>query len=164
MKKLIFTLLLSISTTSLAGDSAKNEKLNELLSILNMDSMIETMYSQMETMMQNMSEDMGVSAAEKPIIDKYFSEMTLIMKEEMNWEKMKPEVITIYERHFTTKEIEDMLTFYRTDTGKSLITKLPVVMQESMQMSQQFAQNILPQIQEINLELQKELEESRRNE
>ena len=113
--------------------------------------------------MHNMSIDMGITEDEKPIFDKYFSKLTLVMREKMSWEEMEPEVINIYERHFTNKEISDMLAFYKTESGKSLITKMPVVMQESMQMSQQFAQNILPEIQEIALELEKELKEIRIN-
>ena len=161
MRLFIFILLLSISSISLASDSTKNEKIHELLNLLDMDSMVESMYSQMEVMMQNMSKEMGVIEDEKPILDKYYSKMTSIMKEEMSWEKIEPAVIDIYERNFSDKEIEDMLAFYRTESGKSLITKMPLVMQESIQVSQQFAQTALPKIQAISLELAKDLEEKR---
>ena len=117
MRLFIFILLLSISSISLASDSTKNEKIHELLNLLDMDSMVESMYSQMEVMMQNMSKEMGVIEDEKPILDKYYSKMTSIMKEEMSWEKIEPAVIDIYERNFSDKEIDDMLAFYRTESG-----------------------------------------------
>lgn len=41
-------------------------------------------------------------------------------------------VVPVYARHFTVEEMESMIAFYRTPTGQKLISKLPVITEESM--------------------------------
>ena len=41
-------------------------------------------------------------------------------------------VIPIYEKHFSDAEIDAMLEFYGSPTGRSIVKKLPLVTQESM--------------------------------
>ena len=55
IKSLLISILLATSFYSYADSESKQVKLNELVNVMDMDSMIEQMYSQMEAMMQNMS-------------------------------------------------------------------------------------------------------------
>lgn len=160
--KVFFAVFLIIfSSYSLADESTKDKKLNELVNLMDMDSMVESMYSQMEVMTQNMFTQMGVQPSEQAIFDEYYNQIMLILKEDMSWSKMEPLVVDIYRRNFTEKEIDDMLAFYKTDTGKSLLKKMPVVMQESMQMSQSLMQQSIPKIQVIAKQLGEALAKSR---
>ncbi len=161
IKALFFSVLLASSFSAYADDGTKEAKLSELLNVMGMDSMVEQMYSQMEVMMQNMSTQMGVQPSEQAIFDEYYNQMILVMREDMSWAKMEPLIVDIYDRNFTEKEINDMLVFYKTETGKSLLLKMPAVMQESMQISQTLMQTSIPKIQEIAKKLGKDLEKSR---
>lgn len=147
-----------------ADESSKQAKLSELVNVMDMDAMVESMYSQMEVLMQNMSTQMGVQASEQATFDKYYSQMITLLQDELSWEKMEPSVVDIYNRNFSEKEIDDMLAFYKTETGQSLLTKMPVVMQESMQMSQALMQSAIPKIQAIAQELSADLEKARATE
>lgn len=162
IQTLLALVFLSVSITGNAQTDAKQAKLNELVKVMNMDSMVETMYVQMEAMMRNMSTQLGVQPSEQAMFDKYYKRMSEVMKEDMSWEKMKPGIVDIYTRNFSEEEIDDMLTFYKSETGKSLLQKMPSVMQESMQMSQSLMQTTVPKMQQIAQELRKELEESRK--
>jgi hypothetical protein len=55
--------------------------------------------------------------------------------------------IQIYSRHFTTEEIDQLASFYHSPIGKKALAKMPVIMQESMQMTMQQLQRRMPQIQ-----------------
>ena len=55
-------------------------------------------------------------------------------------------IIPIYANHFTHEEIKQMLAFYRTDAGKKLISKMPVVMSESMAVGQNWGRSMGPEI------------------
>jgi hypothetical protein len=55
-------------------------------------------------------------------------------------------VIPIYEKHFTDQEIDAMLQFYQTELGRSIISKLPTVMQESMVAGQLWGQQLATRI------------------
>ncbi len=71
------------------------------------------------------------------------------------------EILTINPKELTEQEIDDMLAFYSTETGKSLLQKMPAVMQESMQMSQILVQAALPKIEALAKGFKQELAESR---
>lgn len=160
MKSVIFALLL-ISTSIHAAENTKHEKLMELMNVMDMDSMVDTMYSQMDVMMQSMSAEMGVKPSEQVIFDEYYRKMTLVLREEISWAKMLPTTIDIYDRNFSEAEISDMLAFYKTTTGKTILAKMPLVMQESMEMGQSLARNAIPRVQEIAKQLAEDLERSR---
>lgn len=162
MKKLLGIFLITLTTLSVhASEESKSKLLSELVNVMDMDSMVESMYSQMEVMMQNMSSQMGVKPSEQPIFDEYYSKMTTVMREEMSWKKMEPMIVEIYSNNFTEKEITEMLAFYKTETGQGLLKKMPTIMQQSMQLSQSLAQNAIPKIQAIANELKADLEEAR---
>ncbi|MDO3385810.1 DUF2059 domain-containing protein [Gilvimarinus sp. SDUM040013] len=159
--RIIILALLLMSSGLHASEESKREKLMELVNVMDMDSMVDAMYSQMESMMQNMSTEMGITPSEKPIFDEYYRKMTAVLKEEVSWQKMRPIAVDIYDRNFNEAEITDMLNFYKTPTGQSILQKMPIVMQDSMQMSQGLVQNALPKIQAIAAELSADLEAER---
>jgi len=49
-------------------------------------------------------------------------------------------IVPIYDRHFTLKELQALVAFYKTPEGTSVITKMPVVMQESMMAGQKWGE------------------------
>lgn len=163
IKTLLMLPLIVLSFSAYADSETKRAKLNELVNVMDMDSMVDQMYSQMELMMQNMSTQMGVQPSEQAIFDEYYNKMSFVIKEDMSWAKMEPLMVDIYSRNFSEKEIDDMLAFYKTETGQSLLLKMPAVMQESMQMSQTLMQASIPRIQQIAKELSDDLAESRSN-
>ena len=160
-KNLAAILLITFSTFASANDTAKQQKMAELADLMNMSSMVDTIYTQMEGMMLNLSQQMDIQPSEKPIFDAYYKEMTAIMKQDMSWEKMEPMILDIYSRNFTEKEIDDLVAFYKTPTGQSVIRKLPMVTQESMQVSEVLVQSALPKIQALAQKLGQDLEAAR---
>lgn len=161
MKKGILILFILLSTHGYAHSETKQEKIAELVQVMDMDKMVDAMYAQMLPMMKNMSKEMGVTDAETEIFDKYFAEMTTVLREEMSWAKMEPAVIEIYNKNFSEKEISDTLAFYKTESGQSILKKMPVVSQESMMMGQSLARAAFPKIQAVSKELGQALRESR---
>jgi hypothetical protein len=51
-------------------------------------------------------------------------------------------VVPIYQRHFTEREIQEMIRFYKTPTGQKFTRELPLVTQESVAAGQQWGQQI----------------------
>lgn len=70
-------------------------------------------------------------------------------------------MIDIYLNNFTEEEIQDLLSFYRSNTGRSLIKKTPMVMGESVKLSQEMMVEMMPKIQELAAEFAQELREHR---
>jgi len=162
MKYYFAIFLLVISFAAQSTEETKKAKLLELVNVTDMDSMMDAMYAQMELNMQNMSTQMGVQPSEQAIFDEYYSKMIIVMREAMSWKKMEPLVIDLYSKNFTEKEITDMLNFYKTESGQSVLKKMPVLMGESMEMGQNMMQDAIPKIQAVAQELAADLEESRK--
>ena len=68
----------------------------------------------------------------------------------MSWDKMEPMYIDLYRQTFTQKEVNDILAFYRTPSGQSMIEKMPVLMTRVMQTAQSMVATLMPQLQKIN--------------
>lgn len=160
MKKLIFAIL--ISTTFCFNSFAQDkEPIDELFEVMQADKMIDTMYQQMGLMLNNMRQQMNVSADEMEIFEKYNQRMLDVMRKELSWEKMSPDMKQIYKQNFTTAEIQGLVDFYKSPVGQSFTEKMPVITQESMQIGQQMVMGLMPKIQAVSGELQAELSEYR---
>ncbi|WMN61540.1 DUF2059 domain-containing protein (plasmid) [Pseudoalteromonas xiamenensis] len=76
-------------------------------------------------------------------------------------DKMRADIIDVYLKHYTEKEISDMLAFYESESGRSMLTKMPQVMSDTMQVSMKMVQSFLPKIQELSQEFNEKLEVKR---
>ena len=162
MKNLIaIFLLFLIPSVSYSEDMSKRGNVEELLVLMNVDSIIDNIYSQMNQIMQNMAQELKVKPSEKELFDKFTAKMVSIMKSEMNWEKMKEPMTDLYLKHYSDKEIQDMLAFYKSETGRSMIKKMPAVMKDSMSISQNMMKDFIPKMQALSEELKHEIELSR---
>lgn len=54
----------------------------------------------------------------------------------------------VYQKYLTQKDLEDIIAFYNTPTGKKFAQNTPNIMQESMQVGQQWGMQIAQTIQE----------------
>lgn len=161
MKYLAAVVLFLASSMCLASE-AKRASVDELMQITGVDSMVDAMYSQMEGMLQGMGQQLGVQPDEQPIFDAHYKKMVDLMRQEMSWDKLKEPMSEIYRTNFSEEEVQGMLKFYKSDIGKTTLEKLPAVMQQSMQVSQGFAQNMMPQMQNLGKELEAALEKHRK--
>jgi len=163
MKKIIvICLLCTLTAISYAADTSKRERVEELLVLMNASSVIETIYSQIDQMIQSMAQQLGVKPFERELFDKYVAKMVVLMKSEMNWDKMKGPMIDLYLKHYTEKEIGDMVAFYKSDSGQSMIKKMPAVMRDSILISQDMMKDFIPKMQAMSIGLKNEINTARK--
>uniref|UniRef100_UPI0025EC2256 DUF2059 domain-containing protein n=1 Tax=uncultured Alteromonas sp. TaxID=179113 RepID=UPI0025EC2256 len=82
--------------------------------------------------------------------------LKVLLREEVNWDTLKEPMIDLYMAHYTEQELQDMLAFYQSETGQSVVKKMPEVMAASMQITQQLMKDVYPKL----FEMTKESEES----
>lgn len=163
MKNILVVFTLLFAFTLSAQDNQQQDSLDELFELMNMDSMVNTIYDQMETVFADIEKDFEMSSEEMAINKKYRKLQTKVMKKEMSWQMMKVDLKHIYLQNFTKNEIAEMLAFYKSPTGQSVLRTMPIVMQESMQLSQVMAQKMMPKLQELSTQKQQALQELRDN-
>jgi hypothetical protein len=85
----------------------------------------------------------------RPAVEKDYDAITpaLIAASLKRLDEVADLMAAVYVRNFTLAEIRDVTAFYRTPTGQKLLEKMPIVMQESMQAGQRFAQAIAADLQ-----------------
>ena len=152
---------MSVLAFSAMAEQSKRESVEALLTLTNADAIVDSIYAQMDQMFAGMSTQLGIKPSEQSAFDRYMKKVVVAMREDMSWEKMKDPMIDIYLKHYTEQEIQDMLAFYQTATGQSMITKMPAVMSDSMAISQAMVKDFLPKITAMAQEFRKELEEAR---
>jgi hypothetical protein len=129
---------------------ASQESVEKLLAVTKVESTLETMYSGIE---QVMRQSMKQAAQGKPlspeqqrVFDTVPARFVAVMREEMNWQKMKPLYVQLYRETFEQEEVDGLLVFYASPAGRAFVNKMPIVMQKSMALSQSLMQSVIPKM------------------
>ncbi len=158
--RLIGILCIFLSSAA-AAEKASRESVEKLMELTEASKMVDAMYGQVGQMFEGIGAEMGMTEADRPAFDKYMNRVMGLMKKEMSWDRLKEPTIDIYVRNFTEEEVRGLIDFYGSDIGRSMIQKMPIVMQESMGISQAMLRDALPKIHALAQEMQKELEAGR---
>jgi hypothetical protein len=70
------------------------------------------------------------------------------MLRQMPWDDMMQAMIPVYQKHFTKKNVNDLIAFYSTPTGQKLLRDMPAIMSESMQSAMPIIQNYVKKVQD----------------
>jgi hypothetical protein len=70
--------------------------------------------------------------------DKFWEEMS----KEINADTLVSMIIPIYEKYYTDDEILQMIAFYEIPVGKKVISTLPMIMKESMDIGEQWGRQV----------------------
>ncbi len=129
-----------------------------------LDAMVAQMDAYMKQAMQQATQGQRMTPQIQKDIERRQAEMMAAMKELIDWNKLEPMYVRIYQKSFTQGEIDGLIAFYKTSTGQALLTKMPVVMQNTMNELQQMMQPMMQRIgrmqQEVVAEIQAEKKKS----
>ena len=158
MRKIpILLLLLMLSFALQAQEAVKRETVERLLQVTDAKAVVDAVYSQVDKMFLDMAQQLGIEESEQAFFNRYMQKVAIATRKAMSWEKIKGPMVDIYLKHYTEKELEDLLAFYNTDSGKAMIKKMPLVMQESMMISQSMLMEFMPKLRELSVEFKEEL-------
>ena len=144
-----------------AEQAASRESVERLLALTEASKMMDAMQSQIGNMFNGMAAQMKLSEKEKPAFEKYMQKVGGLMKEDMSWDQFSEPIIKIYTKHFSEEEVQGLIKFYSSDVGRSMTKKMPLVMQESMLISQEIMKKVMPKIQALAVEMKAEIVKAR---
>ena len=159
---LALTLTLTV-TIAVADQQSHDNAAKELLEVMNADQAIEMAYEQMYTHMSGMAEQLGITEDTQPMFDIYLEKMVEVMKEEMNWDKMEPYILSAYVSVYSEDELRELSEFYSSPLGQKFVSKMPELMEASMKMTQEMMGVLLPRLTEIQKELHAEVKKEQAN-
>jgi uncharacterized protein len=137
-----------------------DESIETLLELTHAESLMDTVYGSVEQMIrQGMNQALQgrpLSAEQQSFVDGIPARFTAVMRQDFNWQKMKPVYMQLYRETFDQAEVDGLIAFYRSPAGQSFIAKMPVVMQKSMALVQAQMRSMMPRIQEATAQAMEE--------
>ncbi|ABG41360.1 hypothetical protein Patl_2850 [Paraglaciecola sp. T6c] len=159
--RILLLTLLCIIFGAQAETKASRESVEKLMLLTDVSKIMDAMQGQVSAMFNNMATQMNISEPERPAFEKYMGKIDQLLKEKMTWEQFKEPMINVYLTHFNQHEIDGLIEFYKSDVGKSMTQKMPLVMQDSMMAGQQAMRSLMPEIQAIAQDMQSEIQQAR---
>lgn len=136
------------------------ESVEELLLLMKVDENLAYTFAQLRPILLEQFQAMmdgDVTSEQVQIMEKYMGEMLDMMEEEMSWEKIKDDFIHVYMSVYTEEEIQELIKFYQTPVGQKTIEQTPILMEQSMEISQKYLFATLPKLQSIAEKMEAEL-------
>ena len=135
MKKVISILvcILAFSSISLAQSDAKYEKtLKKMFKVSGSEQAYATAITQMLPMFKKQYPDIDSKIWDE--LEKEFESTSLNDLAEL--------LVPVYQKHFTIKELKELISFYESPIGKKLAETNPAIMKESMEVGQKWGYQI----------------------
>ncbi len=159
----IGVLAVFMSLAVAAEEPASEETVRELLELMDAHTLIDALIGEVQQIIDESTEHVlgnrEISPEHREIMREANSQMAELMRREMRWEVMESDMIALYRKHFTQTELDAMIAFYRTEAGQSVMQKMPAVVHESIQLSHQRMQTLMPEISRIQQETFTKLDE-----
>lgn len=125
----------------------------QLLEVMQARKLVDSVMAQMDTLMlqavAQAAQGKTIPAKVQKDIDRQRAEMIAMMKELLAWEKLEPIYVRIYQKSFTQQELDGMLAFYKTPAGGAVITKMPAIMQNTMEEMQSMMGPVMEKMQKM---------------
>jgi hypothetical protein len=136
LKQIAIILALCTLSVHAAETPPSDASIKELLAVTQAQKLVESMLPQMDAMMQNAMQNAlksrEVSPEAQKLLEKARADAMATMKEELAWSKLEPLYIRVYQKSLNQEEVNGMLAFYKSPTGQAMITKMPVILQNTM--------------------------------
>lgn len=149
----LLLVLISFRWVLAAESPPSDASIRELMTITESRKLLDMAAAQMDgTMQSSMQQALqghNITPDQQRIIDDMRVKLVALFQEEMTWETLEPDVVNMYKKTFTQGEIDGIIEFYKSPAGKAVIAKMPVVMQNNMQLVQSRMKVLLPKMQQL---------------
>jgi len=145
-----------------ADEASKRAKIEEMFTVLKMDSLMKQMMAQGveqgKATVKSMMGDTPVSAADQKIMDDAMTKMVAVVADVLGWEKLKPAYVDLYASAYTEEEIDGILAFYKSSVGRALLAKTPELITKSGAIVNGRMQELGPRMQQVISDMQKQIQ------
>ncbi|MFZ6770127.1 DUF2059 domain-containing protein [Undibacterium sp. Di26W] len=162
--KLLLTSLLVFGSAH--AETPTEASVKELLIATNTQQMLSAVEAQvdglMKGMMQKVTKDKPLSEEHQKALDKFREKVIAIRKQEMSWDKLEPIFIEIYSKSLSQEDVDGITAFYKSPAGKSYVSKMPAMMQQSMASMQKLMTPMMEKMMQAGKEMQEELAKAKK--
>lgn len=162
--RLVVTLVFAVFAyqTAVAQEAKASEaSIRQLFEVMHSSKLLEAYVIQIDdtvrASMQQAFAGQQPTPKQQKIMDELGRNIAALVKEELNWTTFEPMMVEVYRNTFSQHEVDGMLTFYRSETGQAVISKLPTAMQQSMAGMQSHVKTLTPKIVQLERDTVAEL-------
>ena len=172
--RILFTLTLCAALVDAADNPSASPStapteasIKQLLEVAQAHKLVDSVIAQMDSLMQQTiaqaTKGQQISAKVQKDIDQRRTEMLAMMKDLLDWKKLEPMYVRIYQKTFSQQEVDGMITFYKTPAGQAVISKMPAAMQNSIDEMQQMMGPVMQRMQQIQQDVVAEMKAEAKN-
>ena len=136
---------LVVGSVAVADDASHRKAAKEMLVVTHAESLGAAMSEQIVSMIEQQMRG-AVESLPPAELQKFQKELGRMITHDLRFEIMQDELIEVYIATFSEQDLRDMVAFYKTPLGQKMLEKLPVVIQQSMEVGQKHALAMAPQI------------------
>jgi hypothetical protein len=168
MNKRILPLLFICASLAVAAESPAptsptppapptEASIKQLLEVAQARKLVDSVMTQMDNLMQQSiaqaTQGRDISPKVEKEIDKQRSELTAMMKDLLDWKKLEPLYVRVYQKTFTQPEVDGMILFYKTPAGQAVVAKMPAVMQNTIEEIQGMMGPVMQRMQKMQQDI-----------
>jgi hypothetical protein len=128
-----------LASHAIAGEISHRQAAEKILSIGGME----------QALVQSIEQMLNIQIRQKPSLVPYKEVMSKFLKKYMSYESLKDDIVAIYMEEFTEKELQEILAFYKTPTGRKTLEKMPQLMAKGAQLGVLRVQQNIGELQEM---------------
>ena len=155
MQALLFVMCGLLATTAALAQEGppSDESVTQLLAVSHVDRILDQYMKQVDAGMQaglrQALKDQKPTAKQQQIIDEMRGHIVSVLRDTLNWTKLEPTIREVYRKNLTQGEVNDIVKFYQSPSGRALIDKLPTIMQQTSEAVQIMLPPLLEQLNSI---------------
>jgi hypothetical protein len=140
-------------TSPVPSNPPSEASIKQLLEVAQARKLVDSVMAQMDNLMQQTiaqaTRGQKIPAKVQKDIDQQRAEMVTMMKELLDWAKLEPMYVRIYQKTFSQQEVDGMIAFYKTPAGQAVMSKMPAAMQNTIDEMQQLMGPVMQKMQKM---------------
>ena len=150
IRLLLTTVAAFLIGTNAGAAPASEQSVTKLLDVSQVQSTLESLQGTVVDIMRqgikHSLQDRSLSTDQQKFIDTLLPKFAELLREELSWERVKPMYIQLYRNTYEQEEVDSLIQFYQSPVGQTFISKMPVLTQKTVSMTQAQLQSLLPRI------------------
>ncbi|MCB5187575.1 DUF2059 domain-containing protein [Methylobacillus caricis] len=156
MLKVFFAICIFAFVGNANAATPSDELILKFMGVSNVRATLDGMRANADNALKNnMLQSLGypqLNEKQKKIAEEAGDKAVKIQQENLSYEAIVKLILPLYRRTFTQEELEAAIRFYSSPEGKSINQKMPLLANDSMKLTGEVNQRVIPQYQKIALE------------
>ena len=165
-QRFLVILVLSCSATFGQSTVPSEASIKELLELTQQlrkltDSVTAQMDQFMTSAIQQATKGEKLEGDAQKMVDQDKAEITKMMHDVLDYDKVLPMNVQIYQKSFTQAEVDGLIAFYKTPAGQALTSKMPVVVENTLAQMRTMITPITQRIQQMQQSVMAEMQKEK---